>query len=64
MDHPINKFRMIVKQKPDKSFVKEVKYSMDMGATYKMGPKARTTKRQQVEGYNQAKVRRGNATWM
>jgi len=63
-DFSINKFRMLVKQNLDKSLMKEVKFSMDCGATYKLGNKGRMTKRQKQDGYIQAKVRRGNVNWM
>ena len=56
-----NEFKMIVSKDRHGNHVRAVKWSMDLGALYKMGNKGRATKHQQEMQTFPAKTRRGSA---
>lgn len=54
-----NQFRMIITKERVGNLKKEVKFSQDLGAFYKAGPRSKPTKRQLEIGRFPGKMRRG-----
>ena len=55
-----NRFRLIICKNPRGQATPSVKFSMDLGAIYKMGVNRRLTKRQQEAGYIEGRLARGS----